>query len=234
MKNRTGSKAHGKWSVKARAAIVRIGVSIALTVTSSIALATHVGLLFDNLVPVPQVMENNGGGSFYNLQISTSNGRATVTGGLFSGDFVPVGKRAVGLLGFSDDLLLLDAQAASLIQIDPNLEPAQIQLFALEFYSDPITMGFDPTLLLAGYATNFLIKTFSNTCPFSGDCIGTPSGYFDLTTEMGNPPDTLRLGVRTSLVSAPATHTLALTAFALLGLFSRRRAGVARTPEAAK
>lgn len=96
----------------------------------------------------------------------------TVTGGLDELRQVAPGKFAVVLLGFKDDVVLLDSLLGDVIThpdpSDPALEVI-FQLFKLEFFSDLQGLGFDPVALLEGYAVTYFSKTLANTFPFRED-----------------------------------------------------------------
>jgi hypothetical protein len=208
-------------------------ILIFLTLVIPNASATHVGLIIENTSLSPSISENNGGGLFYNLtnEITLDPGSVAVNGGLFTSDMVENGKRAVVMLGFTTDLVLLDALAPQEILINSNEPPVPVQFFTLRFFSNPNGHGLDPLVLLAGYDEKnikIISKTLGNTCPVSNIdsiCAGTPSGFYDLTSVIGNYPDTLRIAVHSDIlpISEPCTDLLLGIGLLSFGLVKRNR-----------
>jgi hypothetical protein len=211
-----------------RVFMLRLGLALACVLGASVASAVSVSLVINSTFDTPQVYFED---SFvYASVVEVSPGRVTVTGGLYKLRQVAPGKFAVVLLGFKDDVVLLDSLLVDVIThpdpSDPALEVI-FQLFKLEFYSDPQGLGFDPVALLEGYAATYFSKTLANTCPFRENyCWVVPDGYFGLKAELGGGDvHGLMVAVKTGLLPEPGSALLLMSGLLGLCITSRRQLG---------
>lgn len=212
-----------------RVALRRCAVPLVLAMTCASSWATHVGLSIDFRTQVPEVTFTGGGGTIYNYGVTSGAGHTTVSGQLGVNDTVQVGKRAVVLLGFDNDYLLLDAAPSQDVVIDPLQQPQPRQDFVLQAYLNLPAQGLDPNLLLAGYDIVYLPKTLGNTCQADPtDCAGSNAAVFDVTSEIGNWPDTLRIVAVADVLPVPEPTGASLTALALAALAVTRTRRSAR------
>ncbi len=218
--------------------VIMLCLALCFVLGSPIVSATHVQLNILSLfqpTATTQIVDGETTGPIYQLQVTPdphSPSHSTATGKLLGVlDVVPVGKRAVQLIGFTTDILLLNAEVPQIIDINPDpvdVDFRSVQNFTVDFYTDPIHNGFDPQMLLQGFSTTSFQKIVDNTCPISGDdCVSAPDGFFDLTSEIGNYPDTLRIvvssDVDTFLIPEPGNALLFIIGMLALSV-SRRYA----------
>ena len=209
-----------------RVSLLRLCLALALVFGGSVALAVPVSLGIDSTFETPQVYFEDM--FVYSPVGQISPGRVTVTGGLGDLRQVDPGKFAVVLLGFKDDIVLLDSLLGNVITYPdpsrPELEEI-FHLFKFEFYSDPQGQGFDPVALLEGYTVTFLSKTLANTCPFREDyCFAVPDGWFGLKGELGDGDvHGLLVAVKTELLPEPGSMLLLMGGLLGLCITSRPR-----------
>jgi len=206
----------------------KLCLALGFALVSTAASAIPTSLVIDNTFTTPQVFFVDR--FVYSPQVQTSFGRVTVTGGLDDLRQLNPGKFAVVLLGFKDDIVLVDSLLGEVITYpdpsNPTLEEIY-HLFKVEFYSDPQGLGFDPVELLSGYATTYFSKTLANTCPIREDyCWAVPDGYFGLTAELGGSDvHGLVIAVNTGLLPEPGSALLLLSGLLGLGVTGRHQVG---------
>lgn len=197
----------------------RCAAALALACAGGAAMASNVGLL---IVGGGQYIEqNNIGSTFAALDISYASGHGSVSGALRLGDGIDTGKKALVIYGKVNQYLLQEGFDAA---DDPLL--GHVQKFKLDVYS--FVAPSDVDALLTGYKVRYFAGTVNDVCTsvMQPDCNGTPVGWFDVTSEMGNGVDTLRLAVQPADVPLPVPEpsSLLLTGIALAALRGVRKA----------